>query len=244
VPVEQERVQKTLARAGFGSRRSAEDLIREGRVTINGREATLGDRIDPLRDQVAVNGVPIPANPELRYFMLNKPAGVTTTMKDAHATHTLVSFLPPGPRVFAVGRLDRETEGLLLLTNDGELAHRIQHPSHGNLRTDAVRRLTTGIDLEDGFARALRVGHIQRIEGRTAVPVVMIEGRKRVVRRMFAAVGHPVRRLIRVRIGPIHLGRLAPGEVRPLGPDELNALYRSTEMRTARPGRSSTQGHR
>ena len=129
-PDAQERLQKTLARVGFGSRRSAEDLIRSGRVTIGGHVATLGDRIDPSRDQVAVDGIPIPVNPEVRYFVLNKPAGVTTTMKDVHAAKTLGPYLPPGPRVFAVGRLDRESEGVLLLTNDGELAHRIQHPSY------------------------------------------------------------------------------------------------------------------
>jgi 23S rRNA pseudouridine2605 synthase len=250
-----ERVQRTLARTGFGSRRSAEDLIRAGRVTIDGREATLGDRIDPARAQVAVDGVPIPVDPELRYFVLNKPAGVTTTMRDAHAARTLRDLLPAGPRVFPIGRLDRETEGLLLLTNDGELAHRIQHPSggvekeylvevEGSMPADAIRRLKSGVDLEDGFARALRVGQVQRVSGRAAVPIVMVEGRKRVVRRMFAAVGHPVRRMIRVRVGPIHLGRLPPGDVRPLEPDELAALYRSTGMRSARPGRSSLGARR
>lgn len=245
-----ERVQRTLARTGFGSRRSAEDLIRAGRVTIDGREAILGDRIDPARAQVSVDGLPIPVNPDLRYFALNKPAGVTTTMRDAHAVRTLRDFLPSGPRVFAIGRLDRETEGLLLLTNDGELAHRIQHPSHGiekeylvevegSLPADVVRRLKAGVDLEDGFARALRVGQVERVSGRAAVPIVMVEGRKRVVRRMFAALGHPVKRMIRVRVGPIHLGRLPPGDLRPLEPDELAALYRSTGMRSVRPGRSS-----
>jgi 23S rRNA pseudouridine2605 synthase len=224
-------------------------------VTIGGRVATLGDRIDPSRDQVAVDGIPIPVNPEVRYFVLNKPAGVTTTMKDAHAAKTLTPYLPPGPRVFAIGRLDRESEGLLLLTNDGELAHRIQHPSHGvekeylvevegSLPAEAVRRLKDGIDLDDGFARALRVGPVERSRGRSAVAVVMIEGRKRVVRRMFAATGHPVRRLVRVRVGPIRLGGLGPGEVRPLDRDELTALFRLTGLPRAQPGRSSTGGRR
>ncbi len=241
-----------LARAGFGSRRAAEELIRDGRVTIKGREASLGDRVDPKRDQVAVDGVPIPADPTLRYFALNKPAGVTTTMRDAHATRTLAPYLPAGPRVFAVGRLDRDTEGLLLLTNDGELSHRIQHPStgiekeylvevEGSLSDGAVRRLQRGVQLADGPARAARAGPVQRVRGRSAVPVVMTEGRKRIVRRMFEALGHPVRRLVRVRVGPVRLERLGPGEVRPLEPAEVMALYRLTRLRRAKAGRGSTR---
>jgi 23S rRNA pseudouridine2605 synthase len=194
-------------------------------------------------------------NPEVRYFVLNKPAGVTTTMKDVHAAKTLGPYLPPGPRVFAVGRLDRESEGVLLLTNDGELAHRIQHPSYrvekeylveveGSLPAEAVRRLKEGLDLDDGFARALRVGPVEHSRGRSAIAIVMIEGRKRVVRRMFSAVGHPVRRLVRVRVGPVTLGGLGPGEVRPLDRDELIALFRLTGLPRARPGRSSSGGRR
>src|SRR5437763_5778978 len=154
-----ERLQKTLARAGFGSRRAAEELIRAGRVTVGGREASLGDRVDPRRQTVAVDGVPVAANPELRYFALNKPAGVTATMRDRHAERTIAPLLPRGPRVFAVGRLDRDTEGLLLLTNDGELSHPLQHPSYavekeylveaaGSITREAVRKLTQGVELE------------------------------------------------------------------------------------------------
>ena len=241
-----ERVQKTLARAGFGSRRAAEDLIRAGRVSIGGREATLGDRVDPRRQTVAVDGVPIAANPDLRYFALNKPAGVTTTMRDPHAERTLATLLPRGPRVFAVGRLDRDTEGLLLLTNDGELSHRLQHPSFsvekeylvevgGSITREAIRGLTQGVALEDGVARALRVGRVQRTGARSSVELVMVEGRKREVRRMLAGVGFPVWRLVRVRVGPVRLGGIRPGQVRPLDPDEVVALYRVTGMRRARP---------
>ncbi|HJP65356.1 MAG TPA: pseudouridine synthase, partial [Actinomycetota bacterium] len=224
-------MQRTLARAGFGSRRSAEQLITEGRVGINGRIAELGNRVDPRRDRVTVDGIPIPADPELRYFAFNKPAGVTSTLADRHAARSLVSFLPPGPRVVPVGRLDRDSEGLLLLTNDGALAHRLQHPRfgiekeylvevEGALTRSAAGRLTRGVELEDGMARALRVGSIDRAAGRSAVSLVMGEGRKREVRRMLDAIGFPVRRLVRVRIGDVRLGGLKPGATRPLAPEE------------------------
>jgi 23S rRNA pseudouridine2605 synthase len=243
-----ERLQKTLARVGYGSRRAAEELIREGRVTVAGREATLGDRVDPARDQVAVDGVPIPVDPELRYLALNKPRGVTATMRDPHAERTIAALLPSGPRVFPVGRLDRESEGLLLLTNDGELAHRIQHPRHGIDKEylvevdgafggDALRRLRSGVELDDGVAHPARIGRVLRARGRASVPVVMVEGRKRVVRRMFAALGHPVRRLVRVRVGPVRLGGLGPGEIRPLEAREVQELYRVTGLGRARTGR-------
>jgi 23S rRNA pseudouridine2605 synthase len=248
---EPERLQRTLARAGFGSRRAAEDLIRQGRVTVRGRVATLGDRVDPRRDSVAVDGLPIPAHPELRYFALHKPAGVTTTLRDPHAARTVAAFLPSGPRVFPVGRLDRETEGLLLLTNDGTLSHRLQHPRFGVDREYLVevpgtvsradlRRLTAGVELEDGTSRAVRAREVERTRGRTAVAVVMQEGRKREVRRMFDALGHPVDRLVRVRVGPVRLGRLAPGKVRPLTRDEVAALYRSAGLALASPRSRAT----
>jgi pseudouridine synthase len=243
---QQERLQRTLARAGFGSRRSAEQLIAEGRVRINGRVAELGNRVDPRRDRVTVDEVPIPADPDLRYFALNKPAGVTTTLSDRHAKETLVSLLPPGPRVIPVGRLDRESEGLLLLTNDGDLAHRLQHPRFGvereylvevdgQISKAAVARLTRGVRLDDGLARAVRAGGVRRVRGRSALAVVMAEGRKREVRRMLDAVGFPVRRLVRVRIGPVRMGDLRPGKTRPLSVDEITGLYRATGLQQARP---------
>jgi 23S rRNA pseudouridine2605 synthase len=244
-----ERLQKTLARAGFGSRRAVEDLIREGRVTIGRRTASLGDRVRPSHDQVSVDGVPIPADPTLRYFALNKPPGVTTTMRDRFAESTLEPFMPEGPRVFPVGRLDRDSEGLLLLTNDGDLSHRVQHPSHGiekeylvevdgELPRDLPRRLRSGVELDDGVARAVRLGPVQRARGRSSITIVVVEGRKRVVRRMFAALGHRVRRLVRVRIGPVRLERLAPGVVRPLRAAEVADLYRATGLKRARAGAS------
>jgi 23S rRNA pseudouridine2605 synthase len=235
-----------LARVGYGSRRRAEDLIREGRVRIGGRVAELGDRVDPLRDAITVDDVAVPAHPELRYFAFNKPPGVTTTLTDRHAERTVESFLPEGPRVFPVGRLDRGSEGLLLLTNDGGLAHRLQHPRYGvekeylvevegSLSVKVTRRLTAGVTLEDGPARALRAGAIQRIRGRSALTLVMREGRKREVRRMMEAVGFPVVRLVRIRVGSVRLGDLVPGGVRPLLPEEIADLYGLTVLGRASP---------
>ena len=217
----------------------------------------LGDRVDPRKDQVFVDEAPVGAHPELRHFALNKPAGVTTTLRDVHARRSLVDFLPPGPRVFPVGRLDRESEGLLLLTNDGDLANRLQHPRcgvekeylaevEGPVPRSAIRALESGVDLEDGPARAVRASVRESARDRTAVSVVMAEGRKREVRRMLAAVGCPVRRLVRVRIGPVKLGGLRPGALRPLTAEEIAGLYRSTGLRRAAPSRTapSSRGHR
>ena len=234
---EPERLQKALARAGLGSRRACEELIREGRVTVNGRVATLGDRVDPSRDRVQVDGASIPLDPGLRYYALNKPRGVVTTARDPQRRQDVSSYYPPGPRVFPIGRLDRETEGLLLLTNDGELANRLTHPRfgaekeylaevEGSASDRAVSRLTRGVELDEGVAKAVSARRVAAARGRQAVRIVMAEGRKREVRRMLAAVGLTVRRLVRVRVGPVGLGRLRPGEVRPLTAAEVRALYR------------------
>lgn len=237
-----ERLQRTLARAGFGSRRASEELIASGVVTVNGRIATLGDKVDPRGDEIRVRGVLVHADPELRYLALHKPVGVTTTMRDPHAHSDITRFLPRGgPRLFPVGRLDRETEGLLLVTNDGELANRLMHPRQGVEReylaevegTPTARqlvRLRRGIELDDGPARALRARAIGRSGERSAVRMVLTEGRKREVRRMLAAVGLPVRRLVRLRVGPVRLGGLAPGAVRELSSDEIHELYRAAGL--------------
>ncbi len=236
-----ERLQKTLARAGFGSRRSCEGLIVAGRVGVNGRQATLGDRVDPQTDEVRVDGHRVVTDPGLRYFALHKPRGVTTTMRDPHAERDLRHLLPAGPRVFPVGRLDRNTEGLLLLSNDGDLAHRLAHPRHGVEKeylaevdgTPGPRhlaRLRRGVRLDDGPARAEGASLAARSGGRGAVRIVMTEGRKQEVRRMLDAVGLPVRRLIRTRVGPVRLGRLQRGEVRELTAEEIQALYRAAGL--------------
>src|SRR6266487_1594740 len=237
-----ERLQRALARAGFGSRRACEELIRNGRVTVNGRVASLGQTVDHEADRVAVDGVTVNLDPNVRYFAFNKPRGVVTTMRDPQGRPDVRAWLPrEGPRVFPVGRLDRATEGLLLLTNDGELANRLMHPRYGvekeylaevegSPTQRHVARLLRGVDLEDGPARALSARIPGRAAGRGAVRVVMGEGRKREVRRLLAAVGLPVRRLVRLRVGPIRLGRLPPGEVRELEPDEVRELFREAGL--------------
>jgi 23S rRNA pseudouridine2605 synthase len=239
---ELERLQRTLARAGFGSRRAGEELIASGVVTINGRTATLGDQVDPRRDEIRVRGVRVNADPALRYLALHKPAGVTTTMRDPHARSDIRRFLPAGgPRLFPVGRLDRETEGLLLVTNDGDLANGLMHPRsqvereylaevEGKPTAGQLGRLRRGVRLDDGPARALRARAIGWSGERSAVRLVVTEGRKREVRRMLAAVGLPVRRLVRLRVGPVRLGTLAPGGVRDLTSEEVHALYRAVGL--------------
>jgi len=233
----EERLQRALARAGLGSRRACEDLIREGRVTVNGRVAVLGNRVDSSRDVVAMDGHRVSVDPGLRYLAFHKPSGVTTTMRDPHARTGLTAYLPADVRVFPVGRLDRETEGLLILTNDGELANRLMHPRYGVEKEylaevgaapteRQVARLRRGVELEDGVATAVAARAVGRTGARGAVRLVMAEGRKREVRRMLDAVGLPVRRLIRVRVGPVRLGRLRPGEARDLSAREVGALYR------------------
>lgn len=233
-------MQKALARAGLGSRRACEDLIREGRVTVNGKVATLGNRVDPSTDRVEVDGAQVPLDPGLRYYALNKPRGVVTTARDPQRRRDVSSYYPAGPRVFPVGRLDRDSEGLLLLTNDGELANRLTHPRfgaekeylaevEGTASDRAVARLVRGVELDDGLAKAHAARRVGAARGRQAVRIVMAEGRKREVRRMLAAVGLTVRRLVRVRVGPVGLGRLRPGEVRALTGNEVRALYRHVD---------------
>ena len=191
----EERIQRALARAGFGSRRACEQLIVEGRVTVNGSAAILGDRSDPDHDEVRVDGLKVNLDPSVRYYALHKPAGVVTTMKDPQGRSDIRDLLPPdAPRVFPVGRLDRDTEGLLLLTNDGDLANRLSHPSfgiekeylaelEGQPSAKQLARIRAGIDLEDGPARAASVRTVAAARGRAAVRIVMTEGRKREVRR-------------------------------------------------------------
>ena len=235
----EERLQRALARAGLGSRRSCEELIAGGRVRLNGRVATLGDRVDGARDRVEVDGTPVNLDPNVRYLALHKPTGVVTTMRDPHGRTDVRRFLPAeGPRVFPVGRLDRDTEGLLLLTNDGELANRLTHPRYGVEKeylaevgarptSGQLARIRRGVELEDGFARAQAARMVDARADRGAVRLVMTEGRKREVRRLLDAVGLPVTRLVRLRVGPIRLGRLKPGEVRELTPGEVRALARA-----------------
>jgi 23S rRNA pseudouridine2605 synthase len=231
-----ERLQKVLAARGWGSRRVCEDLIAAGRVTVNGEIAVLGRRVDPDRDVVEVDGAPVGLRDDLVYYLLNKPAGVVTTARDTHGRRTVVDLVPAAPRVFPVGRLDADTEGLLLLTNDGELANRIAHPRHGvdkeylatvsggPVAPGVVRRLREGIALDDGVTAPAKVSQPEP----GLLRITIHEGRNRQVRRMCEAVGHPVTRLVRVRIGPLADRRLAPGAWRSLTAQEVIDLARAT----------------
>ncbi len=238
----EQRLQRALARAGAGSRRACEALIAAGKVKVNGRTATLGDKVKTSRDVVTIDGRRVPLDPELAHFAFNKPAGVVSTLADPRHRPDIARFMPAGVEgLFAVGRLDADSEGLLLLTNDGELAHRLMHPRHGVEKeylaevngTPSARRivkLRRGVELSDGPARALEASVAWRTAGKAAVRVVMAEGRKRELRRMLSAIGHPVVRLVRVRVGPVRLGRLAPGAVRELTTHEVRSLYEAAGL--------------
>jgi 23S rRNA pseudouridine2605 synthase len=231
-----------LARAGLGSRRACDDLIAEGRVTVNGEPADLGRRVDPDHDRVAVDGVPVAVAEGLVYYLLNKPAGVVTTASDPQGRATVIGLVPEEPRVFPVGRLDAATEGLLILTNDGDLAHRLSHPAHGVEKEylavvegrpapRAVRRLREGVELEDGITAPARVS----LQPPNTLRIAIHEGRNRQIRRMCDAVGHPVVRLVRTRIGPLVDRSLRPGHWRSLSPAEVRALERAAMEKGAGP---------
>ena len=237
-----ERLQKVLARLGLGSRRACEELITAGRVTVNGTLPVLGRRIDPAVDEVALDGVPLPVVPGLVHYLVNKPVGVVSTAEDTHGRPIVVSLVPDTPRVFPVGRLDRDSEGLLVLTNDSALAHRLAHPSFGVPKeylvevdgtpsAGAVRRLREGVALEDGPTAPAKVA----VVAPGLLRIVIHEGRNRQVRRMCDAVGHPVRRLVRTRIGPVSDTALAPGTWRRLSIDEVRALSAAAAPRPDSP---------
>lgn len=231
-----ERLQKVLARAGLGSRRACEELIADERVTVDGEIARLGARVDPDTQRIEVDGARVVVRDDLVYYLVNKPAGHVSTAHDPQGRPTVVELVPAEPRVFPVGRLDADTEGLLLLTNDGELTQLLTHPSHGVVKTylaevagvpkpAALAALRDGVELDDGPTAPATVRLVQRHRGNALVELGIHEGRNRQVRRMCEAVGHPVRRLVRSRIGPVHDDRLGPGEWRPLRTAEVRALY-------------------
>lgn len=238
-----ERLQKALAGAGVASRRACEELIAAGRVTVNGRVVQRpGTRVDPAHDVVHVDGERVALRPDLVYLALNKPRGVLSAMSDDRGRTTVGEWVAERPeRLFHVGRLDQDSEGLLLMTNDGELAHRLTHPSHGvpktylaqvrgPVRRDVGRRLRAGVTLD---GRPVRVDEFRLLESsgtQAMVEIVLHEGRKHVVRRLLAEVGHPVSRLVRTSIGPVRLGHQKPGTVRRLGRDEIGKLYRSVGL--------------
>jgi len=242
----EQRLQKVLARVGLGSRRACEELIADGRVTVNGDRAELGRRVDPGRDRIELDGVALPVLPGLVHYVLNKPVGVVTTADDPHGRPTVVGLVPAEPRVFPVGRLDADSEGLLILTNDGDLAQRLTHPSFGVEKeylaevdgvpsAGALRALRRGVELDDGTTAPATVG----VVAPGVLRIVIHEGRNRQIRRMAEAVGHPVRRLVRTRIGPLTERGLAPGEWRPLTLTEVRALASAAGPRPGRAPRES-----
>jgi pseudouridine synthase len=232
------RLQKVLAAAGVGSRRHCEEMIGAGRVEVDGEIVRrFGARVDPQRQVIRVDGRRIPAREDLVYLALNKPAGVLTTMSDTRGRPTIADYLGDrGERLFHVGRLDYDTEGLMLLMNDGELAHRLTHPRYGVLKTyladvagplprDLGRQLITGVELSDGVASADNFRVVERAGNRALVEITLHEGRKHIVRRMLAEAGHPVSRLVRTHVGPVALGSLRPGTTRRLTAREIGDLY-------------------
>jgi 23S rRNA pseudouridine2605 synthase len=231
------KLQKVLAEAGVASRRGSETLISTGRVSVNGELVTrLGVRVDPTTDVIRVDGARIPTATAHVYLVLNKPLGVVSTMSDPHGRPSLGDLVADRPeRLFHVGRLDTDTEGLLILTNDGEFAHRMAHPSFGVRKTYVAQvpgpvspklraRLLEGVMLEDGPVAVDAFRVISAHEDKAIVEVVLHEGRNRIVRRLLEQVGHPVQRLSRTGLGPIRIGRLGAGEYRLLSTGELGTL--------------------
>jgi 23S rRNA pseudouridine2605 synthase len=246
-----ERLQKVLARVGLGSRRVCEDLIASGRVSVNGTRAVLGARVDAEHDVIALDGTPIGVKAGLVYYLLNKPTGVVTTADDPQGRPTVTGLVPDEPRVFPVGRLDMDTEGLLLLTNDGELTHRLTHPAfgvekeyiaqvEGEPSRRSVRKLREGIELEDGPTAPAQAALV----GPSVIRLTIHEGRNRQVRRMCEAIGHPVTRLVRTRIGPLADRKLKPGSWRALTTDEVRALERAAGPRPDAPAKPANRSGR
>jgi pseudouridine synthase len=232
------RLQKVLAAAGVGSRRHCEELIGAGRVQVDGQVVRrFGARVDPENQEIRVDGKRIPSRQGVVYLAFNKPRQVLTAMSDERGRSTITDFLGDrAERLFHVGRLDYETEGLMLLTNDGELAHRLAHPSFevaktyladvpGPVPKDVGRQLAAGVQLEDGVAVADRFRVVEQAGSRALVEITLHEGRKHIVRRMLAEVGHPVSRLVRTNVGPVRLGELRPGKTRDLTTTEIGELY-------------------
>ena len=232
------RLQKVLAQAGLGSRRACEELIASGRVEVDGQIVVeQGTRVDPVKAIVRVDGQRVPTAPDTVVLVFNKPKGVVSTMADDHGRKCVGDYVSERPeRLFHVGRLDAETEGLLIITNDGQLAQHLGHPTHevaktyvatvaGVVERDGLRALRLGVELEDGLAKCDTARIVQSLSDRTMVELVIHQGRNRIVRRMFEAIGHPVLALVRTRVGPVSLGQQRPGSLRVLEGSELHALY-------------------
>ena len=233
----EEKLQKVLAGIGLASRRVVEGYILDERITVNGEIAHIGQRVNRDKDELSFDGVPLRVNPELVYYLLHKPKGVISTANDPQGRKTVIDLVPVEPRVYPVGRLDKDTEGLLLITNDGDLTYRLTHPSQGvekeylvelsqKVSRGNLRRLREGIELEDGLTSPAKVSQIQ--DG--IIKIVIHEGRNRQVRRMFQAIGHPVKRLIRTRIGNMVDHTLQSGQWRQL--TTIDLLHFETDQAT------------
>jgi len=232
------RLQRVLAAAGIASRRAAEELIVAGRVSVDGTVVrTLGTRVDPATARIEVDGERVGVRRDRTYLIMNKPTGVITSAADPFGRKTVLDLVRTRGRVFPVGRLDSDTSGLLLLTDDGDLAHRLAHPRYGiekvyiakvsgQVEVATLRKLERGVHLEDGPARAVRTRLRGKASKTSQVEIVMAEGRKREVRRMLEALGHPVVELVRIAYGPIRLSGLVEGDVRALTVPEVGELYR------------------
>ncbi len=240
------RLQKVLAQAGVASRRAAEEMIAEGRVEVDGAiVTTMGRRIDPHNSVVRVDGARVMVTDDLVHLVLNKPRGMHSTMADDRGRSCVGDIVAErvaaGHRLFHVGRLDADTEGLLLLTNDGDLAHRLMHPSYEVSKTYLAnvaapipkgigKQLREGVELDDGIAKVDSFAVVDVWEGKALVKVVLHEGRKHIVRRLLEAVGHPVQRLVRTDLGPLSLGEQRPGSLRVLNRGEVASLYKAVGL--------------
>lgn len=245
------RLQKVMAAAGVASRRVCEDLIVQGRVKVNDRVVKeLGTRIDPAVDRVAVNGMPIQLDASRVYLALNKPKGVVSSMSDENGRPDLMQFVVGYDRVFNVGRLDSETTGLIIMTNDGDLAHKLAHPKFGVEKTyvakvagsatsQLVHKLLSGFELEDGFIKADKAHILDTSEFESLIEITLHSGRNRIVRRMFDFLGYPVIDLVRRQFGPIHLGPLKEGRIRELSKIEVSALMKAADSDKPRLPRSN-----
>ena len=234
---------EVLAAAGVASRRVSEDLIAEGRVEVDGVVVTEpGVRVDPATAVIRVDGISVQTDVTKQYFVFNKPRGVISTMVDPEGRPSIATYLKPGQEhLFHVGRLDNETEGLLILTNDGDLAHRLQHPAHGVLKTyiaeipgpvpkDLGKTLRAGVELDDGPVQVDSFRIVDSKPGKAIVEVILHEGRKHIVRRLLEHVGHPVISLVRTQVGPITLGSTKSGRWRPLSQREISDLYKAAGL--------------
>ena len=234
-----ERLQKIMAKAGFGSRRANERIIRQGRVRVNGRVARLGDKADPEVDMIAVDGEPIEFEEPI-YVMLNKPKGVLSSTEDDEERTTVLDLVEIDAHIYPVGRLDKPSEGLILLTNDGKLAHRLTHPRYehekvyevtveGQLPDEALQQWRGGLRLGDKMTAPAGVEVVERAHDHTRLRITLREGRKRQIRRVSALLGHPVQRLFRATIGPLHIGDLPAGQWRHLTEDEIQRLQEAVQ---------------